>query len=302
VAYWHRFVKQYPTVRDLAAAPEDEVLKLWQGLGYYSRARNLLMAANQVVSNHGGSFPADIDELRSLKGVGDYTAAAIGSIAFNIPSAVVDGNVYRVLSRIHGISTPIDSMAGKKEFQIAANALLDRDAPGDHNQAMMELGALICTPRDPRCEECPAAKYCVARKEDRINDLPVKSKRTPVRTRHFNYFYIPSSEGFYLQKRTAKDIWHNLFELPLIESERPLTARQLKQQFSGEVRLVKLGPARRHILSHQRIEAIFWQVDALPTVKKEWIPVSFADLRKYALPRLIDRWLTEHAGTKKPHR
>ena len=296
-AYWERFVAHYPTVGDLAAAPEDEVLRLWQGLGYYSRARNLRMAAQQVMELHNGGFPQDLDQLKGLKGVGDYTAAAIGSIAFGLAEPVVDGNVYRVLARVFGIDTAIDSTAGRVEFRALAASLLDQKAPGDHNQALMELGALVCLPKGPRCEECPVSQKCIARRTDRIAQLPVKATRTKVRTRHLNYLHITRTDGICLQKRTGKDIWRGLYELPLIESKVALTKKGLADALAdahgpGWTVTGMEGPVK-HILTHQHLLARFWHVippkDLVhPT---EWEFVNPDALDRYALPRLMERYL-----------
>ena len=227
LAYWQRFTERYPTVKDLATAPEGEVLKLWQGLGYYSRARNLLSAARQVVNDHGGQFPSTHAELLKLKGVGDYTAAAIASICFGRPDAVVDGNVFRVLARVFGIETPIDSTAGRKEFRALAGRLLDPAHPGDHNQAVMELGATVCTPKNYACLLCPLQARCIAFATGRIDALPVKAGVTRTRDRFFNYLHIATAKGLFLRQRTGKDIWQGLWELPLIESEKPLSAKAM---------------------------------------------------------------------------
>lgn len=302
-AYYERFAKQYPTVHHLAAAPDDEVMRLWQGLGYYSRARNLLLAARSVVNGHGGRFPDTVEGLRALKGVGDYTAAAIASIAFDRPAAVVDGNVYRVLARVFGISTPIDSTAGRREFAALAGGLLDPKHPGDHNQAVMELGATVCLPRAPHCGECPLAARCVARREERIGDLPVKAGRTAVRERHFNYLCIDVEGGLVLRKREGRDIWQGLYEPPLLESEAPLGAagfRKALRTWLGEGWTVagQHGPAR-HVLSHQVLHARFWEV--IPprafVPPREWRSLSATELDQVAVPRLIERYLV-HRRTK----
>lgn len=296
-AYWHRFVERYPTVQDLAQASEDEVLRLWQGLGYYSRARNLRTAARQVVVDHGGEFPPNYEALRSLKGIGDYTAAAIGSIAFGLPEPVVDGNVYRVLARVFGISTPIDSTMGKKDFRELAVRLLDKAEPGDHNQAVMELGAIVCTPKNPKCEECPLADRCIARRTDRIAELPVKAGKTKVRERHFNYLHIATKSGTYLYKRTGKDIWQGLYEFPQIETtstpSTPRFAKLVEERFGpGWTIITKAGPVK-HVLSHQVIHALFWEVKPPKRFKapSEWLLVKQEDIDAHALPRLIDRYL-----------
>ncbi|MDQ3100976.1 MAG: A/G-specific adenine glycosylase [Bacteroidota bacterium] len=301
-AYWHRFVERFPTVDRLAAAPEDEVLKLWQGLGYYSRARNLLFAARQIVEHHKGIFPGNYIELRALKGVGDYTAAAIGSICFNLPEAVLDGNVFRVLARVYGISLPIDSAEGRQEFRSIAARSLDRNRPGDHNQAMMELGATVCTPKLPKCPSCPIKQLCVAFRDDRINELPVKAGKTKVRTRHFNYLVIENGDALFLRKRVEKDIWQNLYELPLIETARGSTALGMKvlikTQFGGSDLSISMGEQVSHILSHQLIKSIFWKVNGKLRSQEDWISVPITELDNYALPRLIDRWINEHISIK----
>lgn len=299
-AYWHRFVERWPTLADLAAATEGEVLKEWQGLGYYSRARNLRTAARQVMDLHHGRFPDDPDRLRALKGVGDYTAAAIASICFGHPEAVVDGNVYRVLARVFGIHTPIDSTQGRREFKDLATALLDHKHPGEHNQAVMELGALVCTPLRPRCEECPIEDRCVARASGTIAQLPVKQGRAKTRDRWFNYLHIPTVPGaLTLQQRTAKDIWQGLYEPPLIESKGPLDeqafAELLRDTLGPHWRLMGRWCAPRHVLSHQVIHATFWTV-APPsgyTMPPEWTAIAGDELERYAVPRLVERWLEE---------
>ncbi len=294
-AYWERFVERYPTVQALAAATEDEVLRLWQGLGYYSRARNLRTAAMQVAHEHGGSFPADHGLLMDLKGVGDYTAAAIGSICFGLPEPVVDGNVYRVLARVFGIATPIDSTEGRREFRALAAQLLPATSPGDHNQAVMELGATVCTPRDPDCGSCPLARKCVARATGRIAELPVKATRTKVRTRHFNYLHIEQDKGLFLVKRTGKDIWQGLYELPLVETDRPATKAVLTKAIRAVFRVApgslhQVGSST-HLLSHQRIEAVFWKITITARPPAGWLHVPFAHLDRHALPRVIERYL-----------
>ena len=299
-AYWQRFVARWPTLSHLASATEDEVLKEWQGLGYYSRARNLLTAARQVMDRHAGRFPDDHATLSTLKGVGDYTAAAIASICFGRPEAVVDGNVYRVLARVFGIHTPIDSTQGRREFKALASALLDRGCPGEHNQAVMELGALVCTPLRPRCEACPLEDRCVARAAGTITLLPTKQGRTKTRDRWFNYLHLEAAPGcLTLQQRTAKDIWQGLYEPPLIESAGPLDehafAEQLANTHGARWRLTGWWVAPRHVLSHQVIHATFWTV-APPsgyTMPPEWTAIAGDELERYAVPRLVERWLEE---------
>lgn len=300
-AYWLRFMERFPRVELLAMAEEGEVLRLWQGLGYYSRARNLLAAARQVVHEHGGLFPTTHADLMQLKGVGDYTAAAISSICFGRADAVVDGNVYRVLARVFGISTPIDSTAGRKEFGALAARLIDHNAPGDHNQAVMELGATVCTPKRPSCGECPLAHKCNALASGRIDALPVKESRTRVRERHFNYLHVVVGAELYVQQRGPGDIWQGLWELPLVETKEALGPRSFHKLVAqlpagtkgGEWTLVdQFGPVK-HVLSHQHLIARFWRV--VPpldlSLPANWCRVDSSTLAQLAVPRLLERYL-----------
>lgn len=298
-AYWQRFVERYPTVHDLAAASEDEVLKLWQGLGYYSRARNLLVTARQVVDEHGGHFPSEYDKLLDLKGIGDYTASAIASIAYGRPEAVVDGNVYRVLARVFGIDTPIDTTEGRTAFKQLAQDLVDPANPGEHNQAVMELGALVCTPRDPTCQACPLGSRCAAQATGRITELPVKAGRTRVRDRFFNYLHVEHGGGLYLHQRKGKDIWLGLFEPPLIESEKPLTrtafGRTLERELGAGWTVTARSEEQKHVLSHQVIHAVFWELRPPKGFAPPpgWQLVPSAGVAELAVPRLIERWLRD---------
>lgn len=282
MSYWERFMVQWPTVNDLAAATEDEVLKAWQGLGYYSRARNLHTAAQQVVAL--GGFPQTFKELKTLKGVGDYTAAAIASIAFGEPIAVVDGNVYRVLSRYFGIDTPIDSTEGKKEFQALAQSLLPINEPADYNEAIMDFGATQCTPNSPHCSACPLCETCVAFREQRINELPVKSKKVKQRERHFTYLYIEYEGKIAIHQRGAGDIWQGLWEFPQAEQ---LTSSE-DSAWENEAQLLQKGV--KHILTHQILLAdiYLWQPKNRPQLPSEFIWIEKQDLENYALPRLIE--------------
>ena len=282
MSYWKRFMAQWPTVNDLAAAMEDEVLKAWQGLGYYSRARNLHTAAQQVVEL--GGFPQTFKELKTLKGVGDYTAAAIASIAFGEPVAVVDGNVYRVLSRYFGIDTPIDSTEGKKEFQALAQSLLPINEPADYNEAIMDFGATQCTPNSPHCSACPLCETCVAFREQRINELPVKSKKVKQRERHFTYLYIEYEGKIAIHQRGAGDIWQGLWEFPQAEQ---LTSSE-DSAWENEAQLLQKGV--KHILTHQILLAdiYLWRPKHRPQLLSEFIWIEKQDLENYALPRLIE--------------
>ena len=287
MSYWERFIAQWPTVNDLAAATEDEVLKAWQGLGYYSRARNLHTAAQQVVEL--GGFPQTFKELKSLKGVGDYTAAAIASIAFGEPVAVVDGNVYRVLSRYYGITTAIDSTEGKKEFQTLAQSLLPTSEPADYNEAIMDFGATQCTPTSPHCTTCPLCETCVAFREQRMNELPVKSKKVKQRERHFTYLYIEYEGELAIHQRGAGDIWQGLWELPQAEQ---LTSSK-DSVWGKEALLLRKGV--KHILTHQILLAdiYLWRPKSRPQLPSDFIWIKRQSLDNYALPRLIEILLKE---------
>ena len=273
-AYWERFMKHFPNVETLAAASEDEVLRLWEGLGYYSRARNLHAAARQIVTQ--GTFPTTLEGIQALKGIGDYTAAAIGSIAFGIPAAVVDGNVYRVLARYYGISTPVGSTAAKKEFTALAQSLLPADRPGDFNQAMMDFGAIQCTPANPACLTCPLASGCQALREGRVESLPVRQRAAAVQTRHLVYLYLRCEGRTAIRRRGAGDIWQGLWE-PLTEILPDLQPRLLRKGI-------------RHQLTHRTLITDFYLTEtALPPALPDgyiWIPE--AELDRYAKPRLFE--------------
>lgn len=298
--YYLRFIERFPDVRSLAEATEQEVLAMWQGLGYYSRARNLHEAAKQVVSLHGGIFPQSYEAVRALKGIGDYTAAAICSIAFDLPHAVVDGNVYRVLSRLFAIETPIDSTEGKKEFQKIAQELLDTKNPGLHNQAMMEFGALACVPVNPECERCPLKQQCLAYDLQLVTVLPVKSKKTAVKELFYTYLYIHSGEELLLQKRSsANNIWKNMYEFPLIEASHLLTPEEvLRHPLIHEMGPFVFNPHPgdfTHILTHRKINARFYkiEVETLKNSLKNSVITTLEEIHHYPVPRLITRFLEQ---------
>ena len=306
MSYYLRFIERFPTVADLALSDEDEVLKYWQGLGYYSRARNLHKAARQVMTNFGGIFPFEHADVLKLAGVGDYTAAAICSFAYDQPFAVVDGNVYRVLSRLFGIETPIDSGTGKKEFAGLAQELISKSDPGIHNQSIMEFGALQCVPVSPDCAACPLQLNCRAYELSIVDKLPIKSKKTKVTNRYFNYFFIELGGKTYLQKRIAKDVWQNLFEFPLVEADSLLTVEELmetdgfKNLFSGigEVEVVKISNPMKHILSHRVIYAQFVTVKITDenAVLSKLNKVSIAEIDQFAVSRLMELFLEDILG------
>lgn len=291
-AYYQKFTKNYPTVKHLASASIDKVLKDWQGLGYYSRARNLHYTAKLIANDLKGRFPTDYESLKQLKGVGNYTAAAIASIAYEQPVAVVDGNVYRVLSRYFGLATPIDSTQGKKEFEFLADSVLDRKNPGNHNQAMMDFGATICTPKKPLCNECPFNDSCFAFSKNKQLSFPVKSKSVKVKSRHFHFFLIRNSNGFFIRKRTGKDIWHGLYELPLLENEN-LTLTDVKK-ISGQKKMATIPQpvfVTKHVLSHQVIQAAFYVININGDYSDDsFVNVTAITYKKYAVSRLTERF------------
>lgn len=272
--YWERFMRHWPTVDDLAAATEDEVLREWQGLGYYSRARNLHFAAKQIVAL--GHFPNTLEGIKALKGVGDYTAAAIGSFAFEIPAAVVDGNVYRVLSRHFGIDTPINTTEGKKIFAALAQELLPISEPSDYNQAIMDFGAIQCTPQSPDCSVCPLMESCEAFRSGKVAQLPVKLKTLKVKERHLTYIYIRCKGMTAIRRRGAGDIWQGLWE-PWLVNEVPVKAKLLRQNV-------------KHVLTHRVLYADFYllETDERPLLPDDYIWIKESELDDYAKPRLIE--------------
>ena len=298
--YYQRFVKRFPDVFSLADADEDEVMKYWQGLGYYSRARNLHAAARSMAE--AGGFPKTYNEVLALKGVGGYTAAAICSFAYGMPYAVVDGNVYRVLSRWLGIETPIDSTEGKRIFAEVAAELLDKAQPGLYNQAIMDFGALQCTPVSPNCMFCPFIDTCVARQKGLVDTLPVKQHKAKVTNRYFNYIYVRMGAHTLINKRTGNDIWKNLYELPLIETESevpeekfyalPQWQEMLAEGEVPSVRLVQKGV--KHVLSHRVIYANFYEV-ILPENAASFAQyqrIRIEDLHKFAVSRLVNQFFS----------
>ncbi len=300
--YFYRFLEKYPDVTAFAQASEDEVLKLWQGLGYYSRGRNMLFTARQILEDKQGIFPTTYAELIKLKGIGEYTAAAISSFAADEAKAVVDGNVYRVLARWFGMDEPINSPAGKKLFQQLADEVLDRNQPGQHNQAMMEFGAMLCKPKNPDCGICPVREACNAYQTSRINLLPVKLKNLKIRERYFNYFLITHQDQILLNKRSIDDIWANLYDLPLIETpnytpiENLSSLPEFKSFFGDQTIVISTSPIRKHVLTHQRIFAHFihLQVDqAQINLQHSWFYTSFNSLEKLAMPKIIDQFLKD---------
>lgn len=297
--YYEAFVNKYPTVFDLAEAEESDILKLWQGLGYYSRARNLHATAKYIAQELNGKFPNTYNDLLKLKGIGDYTASAIVSICLNEPAAVVDGNVYRVLSRYFGIDTPINSTKGIKEFKSLATSLIDKKNPGDYNQAIMEFGATQCKPQNPDCGVCPFNTSCVALQKSWINLLPVKLKKTKVTHKYFNFLvFVSSNKKTLFQKRTSKGIWQNLYQFPLIETKTKLTQETFKNHFLSSDHFKEFPFEYSlynetdiiHKLSHQHLHTKFWimEVDKLPTDA-----IRISELKTFPTSILIGNFIDE---------
>ena len=291
--YFLNFKQKYPTVKHLADAPEDEVMKLWQGLGYYSRARNLHETAKNIQANYNGSFPSAFDGLKKLKGVGDYTAAAIASFAFGEKKAVVDGNVIRVLARVFGIDLAADTTEGKKKFAVLAQQLIDEKAPGPYNQAIMDFGAVVCSPQNPLCDACPFQKFCIAYQQNQIEELPLKKKKTKIQERYFNYLVIKNKKEIFIRKRTDSDIWKNLYELPMFETAKPLK-KNIKEAIAiylgntdFEISGYSEGPVQ--LLTHRKIHAQFIEIEPQSFKKcklKEAQKVKLSQLDDFAFPKL----------------
>ena len=304
--YFNRFTERFPNVAALAMADEDEVMKYWQGLGYYSRARNLHAAAQQIMNDFDGVFPRTREEVLSLRGIGDYTVAAICSFAYRLPYATVDGNVFRVLARLFDVDLPIDGGEGKKYFTALAQSLLDERRPDLFNQAMMEFGALQCVPKSPDCECCPLNGKCLGLAARRVERLPVKSGKTVVKPRYFNYLYIHGQGMTLLFKRTGNDIWRNLYEFPLIETERAVTWEELsgmavfQELFDGieKVEIIREYVAKKHVLSHRVIYPVFYEirVDSFSESMEKYLKVPDDRVGEYAVSRLIQSYLEVRDG------
>lgn len=306
--YFERLRAAFPTVGHLANAPEDQLMHLWEGLGYYSRARNLHTTAKHIAFELDGVFPSKYEKIVQLKGIGPYTAAAIASFAFGLPYAVLDGNVFRVLARYFGISTPIDSTEGKKQFAELANRLLPPNRPAHYNQALMDFGALQCKPASPLCSTCPLQPYCVAYKQQTVEILPVKAKKMVRKTRFFTYLVIESDQHIYISKRTNSDIWQNLYEFPMLETTNELLyGYQLAEQQQWQIWFGKAVPTIANVskvyeqlLTHQRITACFWHLQLPPNIDlpNNWLKITPPDMANYAFPKVLNSYVADY-WTKK---
>lgn len=303
LGYYLKFIKNFPTVYDLANASEEKVLKLWQGLGYYSRARNLHFTAKQIANNLDGNFPSNYKDIKKLKGIGDYTASAIASICFNEATAVVDGNVYRVLARYFGIETPINSTKAGKEFKKLAQELLDKNNPGNFNQAIMDFGAIQCKPKKPLCMFCPFSESCVALQKGKVELLPVKEKKIKIKKRYFNYIVVKTTNNkTILNLRQGKGIWQGLYEFPLIETAYSINQEELvahkdfKNKFANITELFLFNEKEIvHKLSHQHLQTKFWILEAI-TLDENCI--DWSEILKYPVPVLIAKFIEQFTNKK----
>lgn len=296
--YYYKFIDKYPTVFEFAAASEDEILLLWQGLGYYSRARNMHATAKEIVKNHNGNFPKSSKELNKLKGIGKYTAAAIASFCFNEPIPAIDGNVLRLFSRLFDINKPVNKTEGMLEIEKLSSLQLPLNKANDYNQAVMDLGATICTPKNPRCSECPLKTYCLSLKNDTINIRPVKLGKQTIKKRYFNYLFIHDGGDTIIKKRSNKDIWMNLYEFPLIETtsivntENIVTNPFFNELLNGDFIIENIKEFSVHKLSHQHIHSRFYQIKtAKITSNKGYKKIGLNQLDKYAFPQLVANYL-----------
>jgi A/G-specific adenine glycosylase len=299
--YFLRFKEKYPDVTLLADAPEDDVMRLWQGLGYYSRARNLHSTAKHVAYELQGKFPSTYQDIVKLKGIGPYTAAAISSFVFGERQAVVDGNVIRVLSRVYGIATPFDTTDGKKEFASLAQKLISTENPGEYNQAIMDFGAQICVPANPLCEECPFAAHCLAYKENRQDELPVRVKRIVKKERFFYYLVIKNDSEILISKRTANDIWKGLYELPMIASDKAIR-KDLKKAVTGylgiKTDILNYSRAYTQQLTHQTIQSVFIFIDPADFQEiqlEDTVRVPLKKLSTFGFPKVVHLFLAENS-------
>ena len=302
IQYYERFVKAFPDVKSLATAQEEKVFKFWEGLGYYSRCRNLIASAKIIHEKYGGLFPDTYDDILKLKGVGPYTASAISSFAFDLPHAVLDGNVFRVLARFFGVDLPINTSEGKRVFSERANTLLAGNPPADYNQAIMDFGATICKPASPLCDHCPLQEKCIAFKMNKVDLLPIKQIALKKKNRFFNYLIVEYKKKFYLRKRTAKDIWQNLHEFLLIETKSVIGEEQLlintefKHFFENiPFELKSMSDVSRQILSHQVIKGRFFHIEIKVPLKNDsgYQLTTVRQLQTLAFPKFITAYLKD---------
>ncbi|HAF28185.1 MAG TPA: A/G-specific adenine glycosylase [Bacteroidales bacterium] len=299
--YYYRFIDKFPDIKSLAFSNIDDLLKIWQGLGYYSRARNMHFTAQDIINNYDGEFPSDYSELIKLKGIGDYTASAIASISFNQATPVLDGNVFRVIARIYGISESTQRNAGKKHFKKILQEIIPDENPGTFNQAIMEFGALQCTPKNPDCENCILKSVCFAYTNNMVAELPLKKQKITQRIRYFNYIYIIYKDFTFIEKRTNNDIWKLLYQLPLIETENKVSIENLEKTQEWNQLFEGLEPEidinfykKKHILSHQILVTHVYKV-RINTMNdfllNNYLKIYMSTLPKYGIPKLLENYL-----------
>ena len=298
--YYKRFINKYPDIKRLAATPDEKVFKLWEGLGYYTRCRNLIATARFIAKELNGKFPDNYEAIRSLKGIGPYTAAAISSFAFNLPHAVVDGNVFRVLARISGVTIPVDSSKGKKYFASLAEELLDKKQPGIYNQTIMDFGAVVCKPVAPLCSQCIFKKHCFAFLNNKVNLLPVKEKKISIRKRWFYYFIMEHKNEVLLHRRNGKDIWQGLYEFPLIESGKELNEQELLRYLKKRKwlrdkadEITGISLVSKQQLSHQLIAGQFIKLlmKQRPDLGEDWFWIKKEKAKRFPFPRFINQYM-----------
>jgi len=290
--YYKKFLERYTNLSDLASSSENDLLKIWQGLGYYNRALNMLTTAKLVTRQYNGIFPSQYDVLIKLKGIGPYTAAAISSICIDEKKAVLDGNVFRILSRYYNMSTPIDTFQGKKEYQNKANTLLPNKNCGEYNQGMMDFGSIICTQHTPKCTICPINIDCQAFELKNIEYRPLKAKKLKLKKRYFNYFFITQNNRFFIKKRLSSDVWYKLFEMPLVESSQKLNIKDIKShnyfKITQNSKIISSTDVV-HLLSHQKLIISFWELDCQQGSNK-WTQINFNQIPNYPFPKPIEKY------------
>jgi A/G-specific adenine glycosylase len=302
--YYNNFIRIFPDINILAKAKDKKIFKMWEGLGYYTRCRNLIATARYISKERKGKFPVTYDEVKTLKGIGPYTAAAISSFAFNLPYAVLDGNVFRVLARVFGINEPVDTTEGKKYFASLAEKLLDKKLPGLYNQAIMDFGAIVCKPVSPLCSECIFRKSCYAYLHNKVDELPLKKKKINIRKRWFYYLILEYKNEIAIHQRIGKDIWQDLYEFHLIEKANEIDPKNMMQEAEKKKWVLKKGyallsvsPLYKQQLSHQLIAGQFIRVclKKKPKLGSEWLWVTKNKIRKYAFPQFINQYLRKKA-------
>lgn len=297
LSYYLRFIQSFPHISSLYKASEDEVLKLWQGLGYYSRARNMRSAAKQIMEDYHGIFPNNYKDIIALKGIGSYTAAAISSFAYDLPYAVLDGNVYRVLARYYGIHTPINTSLGQKEFSVLAQEVMNEDYPAIHNNAMMEFGALQCKVSKPNCQQCPLVDSCMAFSTQTVNILPKKEKRLKIKNRYLHYFFLWDGRQVMIEKRQNADIWKSLYQLPLIETAQATAAEEvLKTEaflkiIQTQTFHLKNITETTHKLTHRHLFITFYEIHIPEIRTHHYLPVHLSEVHLYAFPQPIQKYV-----------